>query len=133
MTRHLLVAFLVLPLLASCKNEKKDPAGGDKPGGGAASASAAPLTVVGKRIDIEASDKGFVPSSVTVTKGEATTLVFTRTSDDTCATAVVFPELKIEKPLPLKQPVAVPVPVEEAKTYAFQCGMGMFKSKLVVQ
>ncbi len=85
------------------------------------------------RIAIRADDKGFTPGSVTVKKGEPTTLVFTRTSDDTCAKEVVFPELKIKKALPLNQPVDVEVPTGEARTLAFTCGMGMFKSSVVVQ
>lgn len=87
----------------------------------------------GKRVAIEANDKGFTPSSVTVTKGERTTLVFKRTSDGTCATEVVFPELKIEKKLPLNEAVAFEVPTDQSRTLGFQCGMGMYKSKIVVQ
>ena len=85
------------------------------------------------RIAIRADDKGFTPSSVTVKKNEKATLVFTRTSDDTCAKEVVFPELKTKKELPLNQPVEVDVPTGEARTLAFTCGMGMFKSSVVVE
>jgi plastocyanin domain-containing protein len=85
------------------------------------------------RIAIRADDKGFTPSSVTVKKGAPATLVFTRTSDDTCAKDVVFPELKIKKALPLNQPVDVDVPTADARTLSFTCGMGMFKAAVVVQ
>ncbi len=93
---------------------------------------AQPVSIGGK-IAIRADDKGFTPSSVTVKKGAPTTLVFTRTSDDTCATDVVFPEIGIKKALPLNQPVDVEVPTADARTLAFTCGMGMFKSAVVVQ
>lgn len=86
-----------------------------------------------RRVEITAGDNGFQPSSVAVKKGELTTLVFTRTTNDTCATAVVFPELGIKKDLPLKQPVAIEVPTDKARTLAFQCGMGMYKSKVVIE
>lgn len=86
-----------------------------------------------KRVLIEANDKGFSPSSINVTKGEKTTLVFKRTSDQTCATEVVFPDLKLEKKLPLNEAVAFEVPTDQSRTLAFQCGMGMYKSKIVVQ
>jgi len=85
------------------------------------------------RIAIRADDKGFTPSSVTVKKGAPATLVFTRTTNDTCATSVVFPELKIKKDLPLNQPVDVEVPTGDARTLSFACGMNMFKSSVVVQ
>ncbi len=97
-----------------------------KSGGGAAA-------VTGGKLQITADDKGFSPSSVEVKKGEPLELVFTRTTEDTCANEVVFPELSVKKELPLKQPVSVAVPTTEARTLTFQCGMGMYKSKVVVQ
>jgi plastocyanin domain-containing protein len=84
-------------------------------------------------VAVRADEHGFTPSSVTATKGKPLALVFTRTTDKTCATAVAFPDLKIEKPLPKDTPVRIELPTAEAKTYTFQCGMGMYKSKVVVQ
>lgn len=84
------------------------------------------------QVDVTANEKGFQPSSVTVKKGAPATLVFTRTTDDTCATKVVFPELSLEKDLPKNQPVAITVPTEKAQTLTFQCGMGMYKSSVVI-
>ncbi len=84
---------------------------------------------------VVADEHGFSPSSLTLPKGAAgskTTLTFTRTSDDTCARDVVFPELSIKKPLPLNQPVLVDVPTDASKTLTFQCGMAMYKSSVVV-
>ena len=87
----------------------------------------------GGRIAIRADDKGFTPSSVTVKKGEPTTLVFTRTTDATCAKAVAFPDLRMKKDLPLNQAVEVAVPTDTSRTISFTCGMGMFESSVVVQ
>ena len=84
------------------------------------------------QVDVTANEKGFQPSTVTVKKGAPATLVFTRTTDDTCATKVVFPELSLEKDLPKNQPVAITVPTENARTLTFQCGMGMYKSSVVI-
>jgi plastocyanin domain-containing protein len=84
-------------------------------------------------INVIANDKGFIPGSVDVKKGAATQLVFMRTTDDTCAKQVVFPELKITKDLPLNEKVVFDVPVADARTLTFQCGMGMFKGKVVIQ
>jgi plastocyanin domain-containing protein len=77
--------------------------------------------------------KGFTPSEVKVEKGKPASLVFVRTTDGTCATKVVFPELKLEKELPLNTPVMVDVPTSEARTLTFQCGMSMFKSSVLIQ
>jgi plastocyanin domain-containing protein len=84
-------------------------------------------------IPVTADEKGFTPSAVTVAKGSPASLVFTRTSDKTCADKVVFPEIGVTKDLPLNKPVSVDVPTEAARTLTFQCGMGMFKSSVVVK
>ncbi|MBI2391284.1 MAG: cupredoxin domain-containing protein [Deltaproteobacteria bacterium] len=102
-------------------------------GDAAATSAPAGSVVQGRRVEITADEKGFQPRSVAVKKGQATTLVFTRTSDDTCATSVVFPDIGVKKDLPLKQPVSIDVPVDTARTLTFQCGMGMYKSKVVIE
>ena len=75
---------------------------------------------------------GFKPSSVTFKKGAPASLVFTRTVDDTCATEVVFPQLDIKKELPKNTPVTITVPTDKEQKLTFQCGMGMYKSSVVV-
>ena len=82
---------------------------------------------------VEAGENGFSPATVAVAKGQKLTLDFVRTSQNTCATEVVFPELKIEKKLPLAESVPIEIPTGEARTLAFQCGMGMYQSKIVIQ
>jgi plastocyanin domain-containing protein len=120
------VTAVLLVAMLGCK---KEPA--------PASAPAKPVASVevknARRVDIMAGANGFQPNTVTVKQGEATTLVFTRTTDETCATEVVFPEINLTKKLPLNEQVAVEVPVDQARTLAFQCGMAMFKSKVVIQ
>jgi plastocyanin domain-containing protein len=83
-------------------------------------------------VQVTADEHGFTPSSVSFKKGAPATLVFVRTSDDTCATEVVFPELSIKKPLPKGQPVTVDIPTDKDQKLTFQCGMGMYKSAVVV-
>jgi len=46
---------------------------------------------------VKVDNKGFTPSEVKLEKGKSAEVVFVRTSDETCAKQVVFPELKIEK------------------------------------
>jgi plastocyanin domain-containing protein len=126
MQRLVAIAVVALvPIAFACKKSEAQPS--------PTPAAVASITVSGKRIDVKASGEGFTPNAINVKKGEATTLVFTRTTDDTCATKVVFPEIKLEKDLPLNQQVAVELPVDKDRTLAFQCGMGMFKSKVVIQ
>jgi plastocyanin domain-containing protein len=83
-------------------------------------------------VAITANGDGFTPLQVKVAKGQTVTLRFTRTSDETCAKKVVFPDLGLKKDLPLNKPVDIPVPTTKSRTLAFQCGMGMFKGSVVV-
>jgi hypothetical protein len=85
---------------------------------------------------VVADEHGFTPSSIAVPKGppgSKVTLTFLRTSDKTCATEVVFPDIHVEKALPLNVPVAVDVPSDTPRALTFQCGMGMFKGALLVK
>jgi plastocyanin domain-containing protein len=90
------------------------------------------VTSAGGDIAIVADGDGFKPNSIRLKKGGSATLVFTRTSDDTCATEVVFPELNVKKELPKGKPVSIPVPTDKEQTLTFQCGMGMYKSSVVI-
>jgi plastocyanin domain-containing protein len=118
--------FLVAGLLASCgkKTEKiseSTPASAiDWPAG----------------LRVTASEHGFSPSSLFFPKGGAGSTVpvtFVRTTDQTCATEVVFPELGIRKALPLNAPVTLDLPSDTARTLTFQCGMAMYKGALVIR
>ena len=84
-------------------------------------------------VPIVADERGFTPAAVETQQGSKLTLRFTRTTDSTCADKVVFPEARIEKELPLKQAVDVVIPTDKARTLGFQCGMGMFKSSVVIR
>ena len=85
---------------------------------------------------VTASEHGFSPDSLAIPKGtpgSLATVSFVRTTDQTCATEVVFPELDVKKALPLNQPVAINVPSDAARTLTFQCGMGMYKGAVLVK
>jgi plastocyanin domain-containing protein len=84
-------------------------------------------------IAVVADERGFTPAAVETKAGAKLTLRFTRTTDATCADKVVFPDAHIEKDLPLKQAVDIQVPTDKTGTLGFQCGMGMFKSSVVIR
>lgn len=137
LVRPSIFAFLALALVACSKSEKQAepaaaPATTAEP---AASAEAAAPAVADEpgTTRVIADEKGFTPNSITIAKGETATLIFTRTTDKTCARDIVFPELDINEPLPLDEPVKLEIPTDEARTLTFQCGMGMYKSSLVIQ
>jgi membrane fusion protein, heavy metal efflux system len=76
---------------------------------------------------------GFNPARLTLKAGTLVKLTFVRTTDETCATDVVFPSLNIKRPLPLNTPVVVELTPAKAGEIAFACGMAMFKGAIVVE
>jgi plastocyanin domain-containing protein len=121
------LALAVLALLPSCKRSSSPTATSTL-----VTASGGPKAPISTSVNVEANEKGFSPSSFDLTKGYPATLIFRRTSNATCATEVVFPDLKITKPLPYMVPVPIDVPTGDARTLVFQCGMGMFKGKAII-
>jgi plastocyanin domain-containing protein len=120
-------ATLVVVCLMPCACSKAQPK--------ESSPSSAPVVAPadGGSVAVTVDAKGFSPSEVVGTKGAPMSLVFTRTSDNTCATEVVFPELKINQPLPLNKPVSITVPSAAAHAYKFQCGMAMYIGSVVIR
>ena len=76
--------------------------------------------------------QGFQPSSLNLKADVPAKITFLRTTNDTCATSVVIPDYKIQKELPLNQPVVVDLTPKKG-TFGFACGMNMFQGKVVVQ
>src|ERR1700753_4316670 len=118
--RYALATLLLLALAPCAACHKED-------------AATQPVVAVGDQvIPVTADERGFTPGAIETKTGSKLTLRFTRTTDNTCADKVLVPEAGITKDLPLKQPVDVEVPTGAAKTLGFQCGMGMFKSSVVI-
>ncbi len=80
---------------------------------------------------VEVGRNGFQPSRVAL--GTARSLIFRRTTDDTCATSVGFPALGIQRPLPLNTDVTIELPATLTEEVIFQCGMGMHRGKVVAR
>jgi plastocyanin domain-containing protein len=116
-----LAVVVGVSILGACKADKAETA--------AAPSGAPPGAVVA----ITADEQGFHPASLKAAAGRPLRLEFKRTSDQTCATEVVFPALKIRRELPLDKPVAIDVAMPASGSIEFACGMGMFKGAIVAE
>ena len=85
------------------------------------------------RFTIAVTAKGFEPGTIEAPANQEFDLVFSRTTNETCAKAVTMPSLKVKQDLPLNTPVTVRVPARRAGTLEFVCGMNMFKGSVVVK
>ncbi len=124
--RFVIVAAVVTLTAVGCNSSSSD--GSATPKSGPSPQTAEATGIVSVKVDGD----GFSPSQITVKKGDPVTLRLTRSTDQTCAKRVAFPELKIEEDLPLGKAVDISLPSEEARTLAFQCGMGMYKGAVVI-
>jgi plastocyanin domain-containing protein len=88
-----------------------------------------------RKVEIKVTDAGFEPSQIKLKKGEPVTLVFTRTTDRTCITAIDIPGENVKEfQLPLGKPVSLTLTPQKAGTHPFYCSaMGMGNGKLIVQ
>jgi RND family efflux transporter MFP subunit len=114
---------------------------------GLRSSSGATRTVPNDRLDARAADaekpalqtarvvvdeNGFTPSHLMLRAGTPARITFVRTTDNTCATEIAFPSMKIKRVLPLNQPVVIEItPTKESLT--FTCGMEMFKGTVTIE
>ncbi len=84
-------------------------------------------------VPIAVSPAGFEPRHVELRAGIRTRLVFTRTTDDTCANQVHVPAFDVgPTDLPLNDPVSIEFTPDEAGTFTFACGMDMLEGTIVV-
>jgi plastocyanin domain-containing protein len=98
---------------------------------GAACARHEPLPAGAVRITV--TDDGFDPALVAVARGRPVTLVFTRRSDHTCATDVVFANGGPRVDLPLGEAVRVDLPPLAGDTLTYACGMDMYHGKIIAK
>jgi plastocyanin domain-containing protein len=122
MKTHLLAATIALsvaaPLLAGAAPDKNPVA------------PAAPAVQV---FELQVTGEGFVPSNIKVKQGQPVRLVVTRKTDRTCATEIVIRDLKINKKLPLNQPVTVDFTPSKSGQLRYACGMDMVSGVIVVE
>ena len=76
---------------------------------------------------------GFEPLKVELKAGTPARLIFTRTTNQTCAKQVHVPDFGIGKTdLPLNKPVTIDLKLATDGTFSFACGMDMLKGAVVV-
>lgn len=82
---------------------------------------------------VEVNEKGYNPAVIKISKSLQTIkLLFTRTTDKTCAREVVLEELNINKKLPLNQEVEIIFDVKGHNELVFGCHMEkMFSGKII--
>ena len=85
-----------------------------------------------RTIEVAVSFDGFVPAEIHVKKGEKVNLVVTRTTERTCATAIVVKDLGVSQDLPLGKPVTVPIRAEKAGKLRYACPHDMIAGTIVV-
>lgn len=95
--------------------------------------TAPPAPMEANPIRVRVDEKGFSPANFQLKKRVPATLVFTRTTDATCATAIVWPDFHLNKKLPLNVPVAIRVIPKKSGSTTFACGMNMFKGEVTVR
>ena len=87
----------------------------------------------GTRVVLAVTEDGFVPARVTVPAGKPVTLVVTRKTDKTCATALVLPDYHINQQLPMDQAVEIAFTPEKPGELTYACPMDMIKGVIAVQ
>jgi plastocyanin domain-containing protein len=84
-------------------------------------------------VRIEVGQDGFRPPALEVPRARRLTIELLRTTNETCATKVVFPDEHIERELPLGAPVRVDIAADRARVVNFTCGMGMYRGSVIVR
>ncbi|BDG07745.1 cupredoxin domain-containing protein [Anaeromyxobacter paludicola] len=99
----------------------------NKPGGG--------IPQGGVRREIKVTERGFEPREVTAKQGQPLTLVFTRTTDKTCITAIDIPDEQVKGfQLPLNKTVELVITPKKPGVERFHCSaMGMGNGKIRVE
>lgn len=77
-------------------------------------------------------DGGYTPSLLSLPAGKQATLTFLRKDPSPCLEELIIGDLGIRKLLPLNENVPVVVTPPKVGEYVFNCGMNMFKGKIIV-
>ncbi|MEW6129318.1 MAG: efflux RND transporter periplasmic adaptor subunit [Acidobacteriota bacterium] len=84
-------------------------------------------------VNITLTDKGFVPSVITLKVGIPARLIFLRKVEVTCATEIQIPALGITQELPFNEAVAIEFTPTQVGEIKFACSMNMVSGKIIVK
>jgi DNA-binding beta-propeller fold protein YncE/plastocyanin len=87
----------------------------------AAGAPGPPEEQPDRTIDVSVTEKGFEPARITLKKDERVRLVFTRTTDNTCAKILVIDEFLVWNELALGKPVAITFTAGRPGEFPYTC------------
>ena len=76
---------------------------------------------------------GYAPDTIIVDRGKPVRLNFRREETNGCSETVVLPDFRKSAHLPEGETVPVEFMPDAAGEYDFQCQMGMFRGKVIVQ
>ena len=124
MNTKAMVVTVSMALLAACKRDVAPPPRV------APAELAAPAN---GRVEVTVDGDGYHPATIRAAPGAQLTLVFTRTTDETCGQQLVFPTLNLRRDLPLNRPVEVAVAAPASGALAFTCGMNMYQGSVVAR
>lgn len=100
---------------------------------GTASHPAAPTGSHDQSVPITVGTAGFAPDRIELKAGIPTRLVFTRTTDETCATEIQVPGFDIgPTSLPLNEPTSIEITPPADGSATFACGMDMVTGTIIV-
>lgn len=76
---------------------------------------------------------GYSPNIISIPKGQATTINFTRRDPSSCLEEVVLSDFKVRRYLPLNQKTAITITPQKTGEFDYVCGMNMFHGKIIVK
>ncbi len=76
---------------------------------------------------------GYTPDVIIVEKGKPVRLNFVRAESASCSEKVLFPDFNKSAHLPEGETIPVELMPDKVGEFGFQCEMGMFRGKLIVE
>ncbi|WBO86786.1 cupredoxin domain-containing protein [Hymenobacter yonginensis] len=76
---------------------------------------------------------GYSPDVIEVERGKPVQLSFYRDEENSCSEELLLPDFSIRRDLPAFKTTLVELLPQQAGTFAFTCGMGMLRGRLVVK